>query len=170
MWGINVFFVCVSYHVCFDVRQEREQQIREFLNQPGREITRYGAHLRDNYMQLSKIGWTRGPVSQKSGNVSGLFRGPTIPLISLPRRFSKPLNFATLSVFLTFKRCWKISFSKQADFSLTTGFSARIVLGTFEKQAPATGVWFVQCCYLDWERLGEPRNVSKQDDTSRHFY
>jgi len=87
---------------------------------------------------FSKIGWTRGPVSQESGNVSGLFRGPTIPFISLPRRVSKPLNFATLSIFLTFKRCWKISFSKQADFSLTTGFSSRIVLGTFEKQAPAT--------------------------------
>ena len=42
-------FFCASYHVCFHVCQEREQQIQEFLNQPGREITRYGAHLRDYY-------------------------------------------------------------------------------------------------------------------------
>ena len=58
------------------------------------------------------------PVSQKSRN----FSGATIPFISLQFRGYEPSNFAILLVFLTLKTCWKISFSKQLDCSLATGF------------------------------------------------
>ena len=53
----------------------------------------------------------------------GSISGATIPVISLQRQGSKPSNFAVLLVFLTLKACLKISYSKQADCGLTTGFS-----------------------------------------------
>ena len=53
-----------------------------------------------------------------------------IPFTSSQRRGSKLSNFVSLFVFLTLKTREKISFSKQADCSLTTGFWAQKVLGT----------------------------------------
>ena len=47
-----------------------------------------------------------------------------------------PSNFAVLLVCLTLKTCEKISFSKQAYCSLTTGFLGPKGLRTLEKQAP----------------------------------
>ena len=46
----------------------------------------------------------------------------TIPSLASQRRGSKPSNFAILLVFVILKTCKKISFSKQADCSLTTSF------------------------------------------------
>ena len=57
-----------------------------------------------------------GPVSWKSRNFSFLF-------MSSKYRGSKPSIFVTLLLFLTLKTCQKISFSKQTDRNLTTGFS-----------------------------------------------
>ena len=57
---------------------------------------------------LSKVPKLFGPLS-----------GATIAFISSQRRGSKPSNF----VFLVLKTCKKISFSKQADCSLTTSLS-----------------------------------------------
>ena len=64
-----------------------------------------------------------GPVLWKSRNFSGLS-----PFISSQYRSSKPSHFATLFSFLfcffTLKTCQKIiSFSKQADRNVTSGFS-----------------------------------------------
>ncbi|XP_015759885.1 PREDICTED: uncharacterized protein LOC107339154 [Acropora digitifera] len=61
------YFVCVSYHVCFDVRQEREQQIREFLNQPGREITRQVSF--DDLRSLQRKAGLQGRSSESSGSM-----------------------------------------------------------------------------------------------------
>ena len=44
-------------------------------------------------------------VSQRSRNLSSLFRVATIPIMSLQRLVSQPLNFETLLVFLTIKTC-----------------------------------------------------------------
>ena len=52
----------------------------------------------------------------------GPISGATIPFISSQRRGSKPSNFAILFVCLKLKICSNISFSKQADCSLKTGF------------------------------------------------
>ena len=61
---------------------------------------------------FSKVPKLFGPIS-----------GGTIPFISSQRRGSKPSNIAILLVFLSLKTRYKIIFSKQADCSLTTGFS-----------------------------------------------
>ena len=53
---------------------------------------------------------------------SGLFLGAAIPFLSSQRRRSEPSNFAILLASLTLKTCQKISFSKQADSILATGF------------------------------------------------
>ena len=64
------------------------------------------------------------PVSQKSRNFFGSLSGAAIRFISSQRWGSNPSSFAVLLVFHTLKACWKISFSKQVDCSLTTGFSS----------------------------------------------
>ena len=64
-----------------------------------------------------------GACFSKVPKLFGPISGTTIPLISSQRRGSKPSNFAILLVFLTFKPCSKISFSKLADCSSTIGFS-----------------------------------------------
>ena len=53
----------------------------------------------------------------------GPILGATIAFITSQRQGFKPSNFAILLVFLLLKTCKKISFSKQADCSLTTNFS-----------------------------------------------
>jgi len=53
----------------------------------------------------------------------GPIPGATTAFMSSQRRGSKPSNFAILSVFLVLKTCKKITFSKQADCSLTASFS-----------------------------------------------
>ena len=63
------------------------------------------------YTCFSKVPKFLGPTS-----------GATIPVISSQRRGSKPSNFAALLVFHTLQTCWKISFSKQVDCTLTNGF------------------------------------------------
>ena len=60
---------------------------------------------------FSKVPKLFGPISEA-----------TNPFISSQRRGSKPWTVAILLVFLTLKICSKISFSRQADGSLTTGF------------------------------------------------
>ena len=64
-----------------------------------------------------------GACFSKVPKLFGSLSGATIPVISLQRQGSKPSNFAVLLVFLTLKACLKISYSKQADCGLTTGFS-----------------------------------------------
>ena len=66
----------------------------------------------------------------------GSISGATIPFISSQRRGSKPSNFAILLVFLTLKTCKKISFSKQADCSLTTSFSGPKSSRDFRETGP----------------------------------
>ena len=79
--------------------------------------------------------WGLGPVSQKSRNFSGLLR-----VISSQRRGSKPSNIAILLVFLPLKTCEKITFSKQANCSLKTGFSGP----TKSRALRETGQW-IEC-------------------------
>ena len=69
--------------------------------------------------------WWLGPRAcfSKVQKLFGSISGATIPVISSQRQGSKPSNFAVLLVFLTLKACLKISYSKQADCGLTTGFS-----------------------------------------------
>jgi len=61
--------------------------------------------------RFSKVPKLLGPIS-----------GAPIPFTSSQRQGFKPLNLAILLAFLTLKTCSKISFSKQADCSSTTGF------------------------------------------------
>ena len=63
-----------------------------------------------------------GACFTKAPKLFGPISGATIPFISSQRRGSKPSNFAILLVFLKLKTCSNISFSKQADCSLKTGF------------------------------------------------
>ena len=72
----------------------------------------------------------------KVPKVFGPISGATIPLISSQRRGSKPSNFAILLVFLTFKTCSKISFSKLADCSSTIGFSDPKSPRAFQETGP----------------------------------
>ena len=67
--------------------------------------------------------------------------GVTIPFMSWQCQGSKLSKSTILLVFLTLKTCQNISFSKQADLSLTAGFSGRQVLRACEKQAP----WHLTC-------------------------
>ena len=62
--------------------------------------------------------------------------GATIPFISSQRRGSRPSNFAIVLVFLISETCKKISFSKQADCSLTTSFSGPKSSGDFRETGP----------------------------------
>ena len=64
-----------------------------------------------------------GPCFSKVPKLFGPISGATIPFISPQHRGSKPSNFAILFLFLILKTSWKISFSKQVDCSLTSGFS-----------------------------------------------
>ena len=63
-----------------------------------------------------------GPVSRVP-KLFGPILSAAITFISSRRRGSKPSNFTILSVFLTSKTYLRISFSKQAGCSLTTGYS-----------------------------------------------
>ena len=74
---------------------------------------------------FSKVPKLFGPIS-----------GATTALISSQCRGSKPSNFAILLAFLTSKTCKRISYSKQADCSLTTSFSGPKRSRDFEKRAP----------------------------------
>ena len=65
--------------------------------------------------------WPRACLT-KVPKLFGPISGATIPFISSQRRGSKPSNFAILFVFLKLKICSNISFLKQADCSLKTGF------------------------------------------------
>ena len=66
----------------------------------------------------------------------GSISGATITFISSQRRGSKPSDFAILLVFLILKKCKKISFSKQADCSLTTSFSGPKSSRDFRETGP----------------------------------
>ena len=81
---------------------------------------------------ISKVPKLFGPIS-----------GATIPSISSQRRGSKPPNFAILLVFLILKTCKKISFSKQADCSLTTSFSGPKSSRDFRETGPWTSYFKV---------------------------
>ena len=74
----------------------------------------------------------------------GPISGATIPFISSQRRGSRLSNFAIVLGFLILKTSAfsynkKISFSKQADCSLTTSFSGPKSSGDFRE----TGPWFL---------------------------
>ena len=70
----------------------------------------------------------------------GSISGATIPFISSQRRGSKPSNFAILLDFLILKTCKKISFSKQADCSLTTSFSGPKSSRDFRETGPRSPI------------------------------
>ena len=97
--------------------------------------------------QVETISWKNwettvlGPVSQKSPKLFGPISGATIAFIPLQRQGSKPSNFSILLVFLTLKTCKKISFSEQADCSLTTSFSGPKSSRDFREASP----WCVKC-------------------------
>ena len=74
----------------------------------------------------------RAPVSQKSRNFSGLFQVLQFPLYL---RIAEVLSHQTLQS--SSKRCQKISLSKRADCSFTTGFSdPKSSRALYDKQAP----------------------------------
>ena len=64
-----------------------------------------------------------GPCFSEVPKLFGPISGATNAFISSQRRGSKSSNFSILLVFLILKTCKKISFSKQADCSLTTSVS-----------------------------------------------
>ena len=72
----------------------------------------------------------------KVPKLSGPISGATIPVLSSQRRAPRPSNFVIFLVFLTSKTCQKISFSKQADCSLTTGFSVPKSSRDFRETGP----------------------------------
>ena len=82
---------------------------------------------------------TRAKLLVFIGKYAKLF-GPildaTIPIISSQRRGSKPSNFTILLGFLALKTCQKISFSIQADCTLTTGFSGQKSSRNFRENRP----------------------------------
>ena len=80
-----------------------------------------------------------GACFSKVPKLFGSLSGATIPFVSSQRRGSKPSNFAILLIFLILKTCKKISFSKQADCSLTTSFSGPKSSRDFRETGPRTG-------------------------------
>ena len=79
---------------------------------------------------------TAGACFSKVPKLYGPISGATISLISSQHRGSKPSNFAILLVFSTLKRRWEISFWKQADCSLTSGFSGQKTSRDFRETGP----------------------------------
>ena len=103
-------------------------------------ITRWQVWLQTRICRCILLGitvWTsyRG-LSLKSPETFRSLSGATIPFISSQRRGSKPSNFALLLIFLILKTCKKISFSKQADCSLTTSFSGPKSSRNFRETGP----------------------------------
>ena len=88
----------------------------------------------------------------------GSISGATIPFISSQRRGSKPSNSAILLVFLILKTCKKISFSKQADCSLTTSFSGPKSSRYFRETGPSTLVYIENYPGI-WKKLKERRGA-----------
>ena len=82
-----------------------------------------------------------GPCFSKVPKLFGSLSVATIPFISSQRRGSKPSNFAILLIFLMLKTCKKISFSKQADCSLTTSFSGPKSSRDFRETGPWALNW-----------------------------
>ena len=119
--------------------------------------------LRGHSVRLTEIsmhltGWNLGACFSEVPTLFGPISGATIPFISWQRLGSEPLNFAIFLAFSYVKNMtsWKISFSKQADFSLTTVFfCTRKVPGTFEKQAPGHN-------YLQRGHLADDGGVKKK--------
>jgi len=85
----------------------------------------------------------------------------TIPVIWSSQRWgSKPSNFASLLVSLTLKTWEKISFSKQADWSFTTGLSVPKSSRNFRETGPRT--WTI---YLGHVTYHCTASLAKQVDT-----
>ena len=59
-----------------------------------------------------------------------------IVFVSSKGRRLEAQNFAVIFIFIPFTTYEKISFTEQAGRTFRNGFSARKVLGTFEKRAP----------------------------------
>ena len=78
--------------------------------------------------------------SQKSRNFSGT--RIIIALLSSQRLGPRPSKFAALLVFLIFKTSKKISFSKQADCSLTTVFLGPKSFRDFREKSPTAPRFF----------------------------
>ena len=89
----------------------------------------------EHYNLASNFGRS-GACFSKVPKLFGSLSGATIPFISSQRRGSKPSNFAILLIFLVLKTCKKISFSKQADCSLTTSFSGPKSSRDFRETGP----------------------------------
>ena len=89
----------------------------------ARALTNALILLHSNILMTCMIIVRLGPVSQKYRNFLGLFRMPQFPL-HLREAEALLSNFAIRFLFLTLKTWQKLSFSKQVDCSLTTGFSA----------------------------------------------
>ena len=77
-----------------------------------------------------------GACFSKVPKVFGPISDATIAFIATQCRGSRPSNFAILLVFLILKTCKKITFSKQADFSLTTRFSGPKSSRDFRETGP----------------------------------
>ena len=89
-----------------------------------------------------------GPCFSKVSKLFEPISRATSSLICSRCRSSKPWNFAILLVFLTFKTCWKISFTKQVDCSLTISFVPK---GSWSKEKkmkifPFQGKKLIECC------------------------
>ena len=90
---------------------------------PGSRITHLSWPLTKPGLDSESDRIGSGACFLKVPKLFGPISGATIPFTSSQRQGSKPSNFAILLVFLILKTCKKISFSKQADCSLTTSFS-----------------------------------------------
>ena len=96
---------------------------------------------------FSKVPKIFGPGAcfSKVPKIFGPISGTTISFISSQRRGSKPSNYAILLIFHILKACRKISFSKQADCSLTTSFSGPKSVRDVRETGPCFGC-INSCC------------------------
>ena len=117
----------------------------KFLTQPFKESEGFYVPLTDQ-VQLWDCNRRPGACFSKVPKLFGPFSGAAIPFIASQRGGCKPSNFAILLVVLTLKSCQKISFSKQADCSLKTGFSGPKRSWDFRETDPRPGLleaWLV---------------------------
>ena len=77
-----------------------------------------------------------GPRFSKVPKLFGRISVDIIRFVYSKRRPLEAGNFAVILLFIPFTTYEKTSFIELAGWSLTNGFRARKVFGTFEKQAP----------------------------------
>ena len=105
-----------------------------------------------------------GACFSKVPKLFGPISGATTAFISSQRQGSKSSNFAILLVFLIFKTCKKISFSKQADCSLTTSSSGPKSSRDFRETGPCWArTWNFNCTKKETTAKKARKTVSCDD-------